>query len=190
MLNYRLTLNDNFTLYNDRLAGDQHQPIKFYFLFFRLQFMSAMLVFYLILIQPPHSVECSTTIINASSQNNTIPYDGNSQSLNQSTTVKTSNPTQMEIIQKSVNVDNNTNIGVNETKFEKVTSKSVVKLYNKADSRKRKIERKSIVSDADLAEWHCPNISQSKNLEHLCSCDMPHTLRCSGDIHTLEVTHF
>lgn len=153
--------------------------------------MSAMLVFYLTLIQPPHAGECSTMIINASSQNSTIPYEGNSQSLNQSTTVKPHpHPTQIETTQKSVNVDNKTKIavnGTNENKFEKFTSKSAVKLYNKADSRKRKIERKSIVADVDLAEWHCPNISQSKHLEHLCSCDMPHTLRCSGDIHTLEV---
>lgn len=152
--------------------------------------MSAMLVFYLILIQPLHLVECSTTIINASSQNNTIPHHGNSQPLNQSTTVTASNPTQTETNQKSIYVDDKTESavnGTNETKLEKVTSKSVVKLYNKPDSRKRKIERKSVVSDADLVEWHCPNISQSKNLEHLCSCDMPHTLRCSGDIHTLEV---
>lgn len=158
--------------------------------------MSAMLVFYLILIVAQHSIECSPTIINTSSQNYTIPNYGNSQSLNQSTTVKSSNHTQIEITQKLANVYNKTQIevngtngsnGVSETKFEKVTPKSVAKLYNKADSRKRKIERKSVVSDVDLAEWHCPNISQSKNLEHLCSCDMPHTLRCSGDIHTLEV---
>lgn len=150
-----------------------------------------MLVSYLILILPLHLVKCSTTIINASSQNITIPFNGSSQSLNQSTTVKPSN--QIEITenrQKLFNIENATNIGIiNETKFEKVTSKSFVKLYNKADPRKRKIERKSIVSDVDLVdtEWHCPNISQSKNLEHLCSCDMPHILRCSGDIHTLEV---
>lgn len=152
--------------------------------------MSAMLVFYLILMQPLRIVQCSTTIIiHASSQNDTIPYIGNSQTLNQSTTVKP-NPSQIELIQKSVNVDNRTNIGVNETiesKSEKVTSKSVIKVYNKPDSRKRKMEKKSIVADVDSAEWHCPNISQSKNLEHLCSCDMPHTLRCSGDIHSLEV---
>lgn len=151
--------------------------------------MSAMLVFYLLLILPPHLVECSTTIINAISQNATIPQYGNSHSSNQSTTAKPFNPILTEIKQ-AVNIDNRTNAGVNETKSnEKPTPKGVIKLYNKADPRKRKIERKSIVSDVNLAEWHCPNISQSKNLEHLCSCDMPHTLRCSGDIHSLEVGH-
>ncbi|KAJ6632785.1 Leucine-rich repeats and immunoglobulin-like domains protein 3, partial [Pseudolycoriella hygida] len=148
--------------------------------------MSAMLVYNLMLSQTLHSVECSTTIINASSQNITIPSYGNSQSTNQSTTIEPTNPIQIEVSQESVNSANRTNAETNKAKFERVTSKSVVKLYNKADSRKRKIERKSIVSDADLAEWHCPNISQSKDLGDLCSCDMPHTLRCSADIHTLE----
>lgn len=61
------------------------------------------------------------------------------------------------------------------------------KLYKKADSRKRKIERKSIViSQSDLTEWKCPNISSDRNLE--CGCDMPHTLRCNGDIHSLGVS--
>lgn len=54
------------------------------------------------------------------------------------------------------------------------------KLYNKANSRKRKLEL-----DPDLTDWKCPNISEnSRFLE--CGCDMPHTLRCSGDIHGLE----
>lgn len=148
-----------------------------------------MLVLYLLL-QPPHIVLSSTTIINASSQNDTIPHYGNSQTLNQSTTEEHFNPTQIELSRKSVNIDSKANIGENgtiETKLEKVTSKGVVKVYNKPDSRKRKMEKKSIIGDVDSVEWHCPNISQSKSLEHLCSCDMPHTLRCSGDIHSLEV---
>ncbi|XP_053676040.1 uncharacterized protein LOC128726268 [Anopheles nili] len=37
----------------------------------------------------------------------------------------------------------------------------------------------------DLADWRCPNVSGGDNLE--CSCDLPHTLRCSGDLHGLEV---
>lgn len=60
------------------------------------------------------------------------------------------------------------------------------KLYNKANSRKRKIEDKSAFYRPDVRnEWKCPNISQSRNLE--CGCDIPHTLRCSGDIHGLEL---
>lgn len=154
--------------------------------------MSTMLVFYLLLIPPPHSVECSPTIINANSQTTTFPHYGNSHPLNQSTTtLKPYATTPTAVIQKSVNIDNTTNTRVNGTKLnEKVVPKNVIKLYNKADPRKRKMERKSIVSDVDLTEWHCPNISRSKDLEHLCSCDMPHTLRCSGDIHSLEVRHF
>lgn len=57
---------------------------------------------------------------------------------------------------------------------------SASKLYNKVNSRKRKLEL-----DPDLTDWKCPNISEnSRFLE--CGCDMPHTLRCSGDIHGLE----
>lgn len=56
------------------------------------------------------------------------------------------------------------------------------KLYNKTDLRKRKIKSASIDSYAD---WKCPNISEnSRYLE--CGCDMPQTLRCSGDIHGLQ----
>ncbi|GAB0090348.1 uncharacterized protein DMENIID0001_050750 [Sergentomyia squamirostris] len=61
-----------------------------------------------------------------------------------------------------------------------------VKFVNKADNRKRKIERKSIVIEPETTmDWKCPNISRNRNLE--CGCDMPHTLRCSGDIHGLEL---
>uniref|UniRef100_A0A182NI14 LRRCT domain-containing protein n=1 Tax=Anopheles dirus TaxID=7168 RepID=A0A182NI14_9DIPT len=37
----------------------------------------------------------------------------------------------------------------------------------------------------DLGDWRCPSVSGGDNLE--CSCDLPHTLRCSGDLHGLEV---
>lgn len=66
-----------------------------------------------------------------------------------------------------------------------------VKLYNKTDSmlRKRKIEKNlKVVNVDDLKEWKCPNISQSRNVE--CGCDIPHTLRCSGNIHSLEVISY
>lgn len=66
-----------------------------------------------------------------------------------------------------------------------ITKTTFPKLYKKADPRKRKIERKSIIIRPDLTDWKCPNISSSRNLE--CGCDMPHTLRCSGDVHSLQV---
>lgn len=59
------------------------------------------------------------------------------------------------------------------------------KLFNKIDSKKLSQRTIEISHDDDTSEWKCPNISQSRNLE--CGCDMPHTLRCSGDIHSLEV---
>lgn len=59
---------------------------------------------------------------------------------------------------------------------------STAKLYNKMDARKRKIKSAQVDSYAD---WKCPNISvNSRYLE--CGCDMPQTLRCSGDIHGLQ----
>lgn len=62
-----------------------------------------------------------------------------------------------------------------------------VKVFNKIESKK--LSRKSIevAHDDETSDWKCPNISQSRNLE--CGCDMPHTLRCSGDIHSLEVEY-
>lgn len=64
---------------------------------------------------------------------------------------------------------------------------SSLKFVNKADNRKRKVERKSIVIEPGNfgQDWKCPNITRNRNLE--CGCDMPHTLRCSGDIHGLEL---
>lgn len=73
------------------------------------------------------------------------------------------------------------------------------KLYMKPDPRKRKTDRKPTSHGVDApdgqtidadgrpqVEWQCPNITSSRNLE--CGCDMPHTLRCSGDIHSLGVS--
>lgn len=60
------------------------------------------------------------------------------------------------------------------------------KVYRKPDARKRKIEKKPVPIGTDTSEeWKCPNITSTRNLE--CGCDMPHTLRCSGDIHSLAV---
>ncbi|XP_055606507.1 uncharacterized protein LOC129754445 [Uranotaenia lowii] len=63
------------------------------------------------------------------------------------------------------------------------------KYFNKGDSGKKRFEKKSAAviptPVAVMADWRCPNISQSRNLE--CGCDMPHTLRCVGDMHGLEL---
>lgn len=57
------------------------------------------------------------------------------------------------------------------------------KVYNKNDLRKRKI--KSTGFDQLIDDWKCPNLSEnSRYLE--CGCDIPYTLRCSGDIHGLQ----
>lgn len=37
----------------------------------------------------------------------------------------------------------------------------------------------------DPGTWECPMVNQSHSLE--CGCDLPHALRCSGDVHSLEI---
>lgn len=86
--------------------------------------------------------------------------------------------TNQSIFSRAVNAPSTSNTNSNSTR--NPTSSGGSKLYNKANSRKRKLEL-----DPDLTDWKCPNISEnSRFLE--CGCDMPHTLRCSGDIHGLE----
>ncbi|TDG50717.1 hypothetical protein AWZ03_002706 [Drosophila navojoa] len=65
------------------------------------------------------------------------------------------------------------------------------KYFNKSSPRKRKAEEVSslpLPGDTDgLREWKCPNISDSRNAELECGCDLPHTLRCNIDLHGLLV---
>uniref|UniRef100_A0A336LX41 CSON006892 protein n=1 Tax=Culicoides sonorensis TaxID=179676 RepID=A0A336LX41_CULSO len=37
----------------------------------------------------------------------------------------------------------------------------------------------------DIGNWECPIVNQTKNLE--CGCDLKYTLRCSGDIRSLDL---
>lgn len=58
------------------------------------------------------------------------------------------------------------------------------KLVNKPQQGKRGVlDKRPAVVNID-EEWKCPNITQNQNVE--CGCDMPHTLRCSGNLHGLE----
>ncbi|CRL08738.1 CLUMA_CG021227, isoform A [Clunio marinus] len=43
----------------------------------------------------------------------------------------------------------------------------------------------SQVKAAEDGSWKCPNISDNRSLE--CGCDVPLTLRCSGDVHSLSL---
>ncbi|XP_055380257.1 slit homolog 1 protein [Condylostylus longicornis] len=74
-------------------------------------------------------------------------------------------------------------------KLKNTKSTYYTKHINKISTNKKKnpIENKPILlnPDDDSIEWKCPNITVTKNLE--CGCDLPHTLRCSGDIHGLSV---
>lgn len=51
-----------------------------------------------------------------------------------------------------------------------------------------KIESASVydaTKEAVALAWKCPEITHTDDLE--CGCDIPHTLRCSGNIHGLEI---
>ncbi|XP_019527216.3 uncharacterized protein LOC109399235 isoform X1 [Aedes albopictus] len=64
---------------------------------------------------------------------------------------------------------------------------STLKYVNKGELGKKRFDKKvaQITPAVDLGDWQCPNITQNANLE--CGCDMPHTLRCRGDLHGLEL---
>lgn len=99
--------------------------------------------------------------------------DSSAASFDTSATNSNFDDTNQSIHSRAVNVPSTNS---NYTNQSSGSSKS----YNKANSRKRKLEL-----DPDLTDWKCPNITEnSRFLE--CGCDMPHTLRCSGDIHGLE----
>lgn len=107
----------------------------------------------------------------------------------QSSSATDSNSDDYLITTISINtIENATTIPDVTTSNTTITKASLPKLYKKADPRKRKIERKSIIINPDLTDWKCPNISSSRNLLE-CGCDMPHTLRCSGDVHSLQVIY-
>lgn len=70
-----------------------------------------------------------------------------------------------------------------------VSVKKTAKFVNKGSSIKRHRESVDVssipIGDA-TTEWRCPNITGSRSLE--CGCDLPHTLRCNGDVHGLTVS--
>lgn len=69
----------------------------------------------------------------------------------------------------------------------KSNSKNSGKFFNKSSPKKRKAEEVSSIPIGDVTqEWKCPNITASRSLE--CGCDLPHTLRCNGDLHGLSVS--
>ncbi|XP_058053682.1 uncharacterized protein LOC131205551 [Anopheles bellator] len=58
--------------------------------------------------------------------------------------------------------------------------------YDRKDLGKGRFGARALTDTAlDLSDWQCPRVASSDKLE--CSCDLPHTLRCSGDLHGLEV---
>ncbi|XP_058464406.1 uncharacterized protein LOC131438410 [Malaya genurostris] len=98
----------------------------------------------------------------------------------------------------SSTVNTNSSINTNQRKQAALSQDSATEAFgvtwnafkyvNKGELGKKRFEKKSTVitpQTVDMANWHCPNISQNANLE--CGCDMPHTLRCRGDLHGLEL---
>lgn len=67
--------------------------------------------------------------------------------------------------------------------------KYVNKSANNADKKTTLLIRKNISESHSKAaidgNWRCPNITDNKSLE--CGCDVPLTLRCSGDVHGLSL---
>lgn len=67
--------------------------------------------------------------------------------------------------------------------------KYVNKSASNADKKNSMLLKKSLsVSQVRAAEdgsWTCPNITDNRSLE--CGCDVPLTLRCSGDVHGLAL---
>lgn len=65
------------------------------------------------------------------------------------------------------------------------------KYVNKSDKKSLQLQKKSLEDQKNNGEsvdgWVCPNITQNRNLDVECGCDMPLTLRCSGDVHGLGV---
>ena len=67
--------------------------------------------------------------------------------------------------------------------------KKPAKFVNKVAPTKRhreSVDVSSIPIEDYSLEWKCPNVTGSRSLE--CSCDLPHTLRCNGDVHGLTVS--
>jgi hypothetical protein len=66
--------------------------------------------------------------------------------------------------------------------------KYVNKSASNADKKSSLLIRKNIsesYSQSAIDGWKCPTITDNKSLE--CGCDVPLTLRCSGDVHSLSL---
>jgi hypothetical protein len=65
--------------------------------------------------------------------------------------------------------------------------KYVNKSANSADKKNSMLLKKSlsIIQSNEDGTWRCPNITDNRSLE--CGCDVPLTLRCSGDVHGLSL---
>lgn len=137
-----------------------------------------------------------TTIVNNESPNSRVNNEQFQSERNQSLNIQSQNA-----INHAIDTDNDDDYDMNAFRVQALsrsymtdlpsvkstTTKlgiinGAAKVYNKNDMRKRKIKSTSVDPYAD---WKCPNISEINRYVE-CSCDIPQTLRCSGDIHGLQ----
>lgn len=81
-----------------------------------------------------------------------------------------------------------TGAGASGTKFYKYVNKSNLSQKKNQILMKKSLERKEEILSVNTNssdDWVCPNITHNRNLE--CGCDIKYTLRCSGDVHGLEL---
>lgn len=140
----------------------------------------------MLVIQTINSTTINESLIDQNSQN-VATGSSNSQQMDSENDQKIKkNQSNPSINHSNATVQNmDTNIDASESTKQSTKPASNLsggKTFNKIDFRKRKV--KSVVIDQTV-DWMCPIMTEnSQYLE--CGCDLPHTLRCSGDIHGLE----
>ncbi|XP_058836323.1 uncharacterized protein LOC131692928 [Topomyia yanbarensis] len=136
-------------------------------------------------INTPHQKDQSSSFTNESSLdriNSASPLVIDSSSINGSTSIVNTN--------SSISTNQRKQAAINQGSAKEAfgITWNALKYVNKGEFGKKRFDKKSILvtpQAVDMADWQCPNISQNANLE--CGCDMPHTLRCRGDLHGLEL---
>lgn len=131
----------------------------------------------------------TTTTVNNDSFNKSRPSSTRNQSIDSPRSViNPINSTEHKQIHNRSSspslLSSSSSLNVQPATIKSMTTSNGGKVYNKNDLRKRKIKSTEI-DQLTIDDWKCPNISEnSRYLE--CGCDIPYTLRCSGDIHGLQ----
>lgn len=128
----------------------------------------------------------TTTTVNNDSFNKSRPSSTRNQSIDSPRSNSSNRNTDpMEHTQMHNRSTSSSSLNVQPAAITKSMTTMTGKVYNKNDLRKRKIKSTGFDQLTTTDDWKCPNISEnSRYLE--CGCDIPYTLRCSGDIHGLQ----